>query len=297
MRRPVHLAPSRRRPYLAATVALALAALLVPLATRIGRVGTAGAAGACSTWRVIDGNIPLSWTWEQAHANGTSGIRTTVASGPATVGCARLHDVEDGWRPREQPYPTNRGVMDAHDLYMTGIRDDAIEDDNFMPGTIRDSLLDGVYTFLSEQNQQNHGDWQGTTIGPGEDRFIHLDHVYVRLHRTNPDRGPGRWFKWQPRGVQSHRLEINNSVLAVDSEPRSWDIPPGTVWGDGNLILWLGGGTYPGPRPAGVPVLQGASALAKWDLVRNNWLVARGFPPRPAGDLNPMDDPVTAPGQ
>ena len=296
MRRPAHLAPGRP-PYLAATVALVLAALLVPLAVRAGRLGSAGAAGACGGWRVIDGRIPLSWTWEQSHANGTPGIRTVVASGPATVACARIHDVEDGWRPRETPYPTNQGVMDAHDLYMTGVRDDAIEDDNFMPGTIRDSLFDGVHSFLSEQNQQNHGAWQGVTIGPREDPTIHLDHVYVRLHRTNSDRGPGRWFKWQARGVQSHQLEITDSVLAVDRQPRSWAIPLGTVWRGSNLILWLGGGTYPGPRPAGVAVLQGTPALAKWAQVRNAWLAAHGYPPRPAGDLDPMDDPVTAPAQ
>ena len=184
--------------------------------------------------------------------------------------------------------------MDAHDLYMTGIRDDAIEDDNFMPGMVEDSLFDGVHTFLSEQNQERHGGWRGTSIGPGADPGIHLDRVYVRLSRTNADRGPGRWFKWQPRGLQPHRVETTDSVLAVDRLPVNWKLPEVTIWHGSNFILWLDDGTYPGPRPAGVAVLEGAEARAKWSAVRNQWLVAHGFPPRPAADLDPMDDLVAS---
>jgi hypothetical protein len=107
--RAAHLAPHRL--YLPAAVALVLAALPAPVPARTGRVEPANAAEACRTWRTVDGKVPLSWTWEQAHASGSSGIRTTVSVGPATLACARVHNVEDGWRPGEQPYPTNQGVM------------------------------------------------------------------------------------------------------------------------------------------------------------------------------------------
>jgi hypothetical protein len=296
-RRPAHLAPRpprRRRYHVPAMVALLLAALLAPLFVRTERVQPTGAAGACDSWRLVVGDIPLSWTWQQAHAGGQDGITTKVAAGPASLACARLHNVEDGWNPREHPYPTNKGFMDAHDLYMTGIRDDAIEDDNFMPGTIRDSLFDGVHTFLSEQNQRNGGTWQGATVGSGEDPTIHLTRVYVRLYATNPDRGPGRWFKWQPRGLQPHRLEITDSVFAIGATPASWKIPQAT-WRGTNFILWLAEGNYPGPRPAGVTVLEGAPAQATWAQIRNTWLATHGFSRRPAGDLDPMNDPVAVP--
>lgn len=125
-----------------------------------------------------------------------------------------------------------------------------------MAGTIRDSLFDGVHTFLSEQNQRNGGTWQGTTVGPGEDPTIHLTRVYVRLYATNPDRGLGRWFKWQPRGLQPHRLEVTDSVFAIGETPASWKLPK-TTWRGTNFILWLAEGSYPGPRPAGVTVLEG----------------------------------------
>lgn len=77
---------------------------------------------------------------------------------------ARIHNVEDGWKPRESPTPKdvgaypNTGIMLMRDTYMTGIRDDCIEDDEFMPGDIENSLFDGVWTFLSEQNQTRN-DW------------------------------------------------------------------------------------------------------------------------------------------
>lgn len=139
------------------------------------------------------------------------------------------------------------------------------------------------------------GDWWGITVGPGEDPSIHLTRVYVRLSRTNSDRGPGRWFKWQPRGVQPHRVEITDSVFAVDRAPQSWKLPEAMTWHGTNFILWLGDGIYPGPRPAGVAVLEGAAARAKWSAVRNQWLTAHGFQPLPADDLDPMDDRVTSP--
>ena len=220
---------------------------------------------------------------------------------------ARVHNVEDGWKPRESAatrdvsanYP-NVGTMLMRDVYMTGIRDDAIEDDEFMPGDIQDSLFDGVWCFLSEQNQTGGSP---ATIGAGEDRNIRITRDFVRLSVTNGgETGAGHWFKWQGRGSENHTLVITDSVFAVDSQPRlGWSIlgiPAGTVWQGSNFILWLGApGGYGGPKPPGVTFLEGQGAKDKWNQVRNAWLTAHGYAPRPPDDLNPMDDPVVAPTQ
>ena len=109
---------------------------------------------------------------------------------------ARVHNIKDGWKPHEAAatrdvsatYP-NVGVMAMRNVYMTGIRDDAIEDDEFMPGDIQDSLFDGVWCFLSEQNQTGGNP---STIGPGEDGNIRIPRVTTSACRspTAARRGP-----------------------------------------------------------------------------------------------------------
>jgi len=190
--------------------------------------------------------------------------------------------------------------MLMRNTYMTGIRDDSIEDDDFMPGAIEDSLFDGVHTFLSEQNQSG-----GTpvTIGPNEDRTIYVNRVFVRLYPTNSNGNsePGRWFKWQPRGTTNHDLVITDSVFATHG-PQPGDgwsalnFPDGTTFQGTNYILWLGTpGGYGATVPPDVIFLEGQAAYDKWNQVRNAWLTSHGYDPRPLDDFDPMDDPVVAP--
>jgi hypothetical protein len=251
----------------------------------------------CIFGGVINGHVPLSWSWEEAHDVGGTGDRTYTGR-LVLIDGARVHNVEDGWKPRELPEFGNTGIMHMRNAYMTGIRDDAIENDNFMPGLIEDSLFDGVHTFLSEQNQSGE---TPLTIGPDEDRTIGVSHVYVRLYSTNSDGNgnPGRWFKWQPRGTVNHSLIITDSVFATHGLPESgWsrlNFPPGTTFVGTNYILWLGTpGTYEATIPAGVIFLEGQAAIDKWNQVRNTWLTTHGYSPRPLDDFNPMDDPVVA---
>ena len=251
----------------------------------------------CIYGGVINGHIPLSWSWEEAHDLGGTGDRTYTAR-LVVIDGARIHNVEDGWKPREIPEFSNTGIMQMQNTYMTGIRDDSIENDHFMPGTIEDSLFDGVHTFLSEQNE---GGGEHTTIGPEEDQYIRVNRVYVRLISTNSDGtgDPGRWFKWQPRGTESHKLIITDSVFATHGPPKSgWEplnFPEGTVFEGTNYILWLGEpGEYQATVPPEVTFLEGQDAIDKWNEVRNTWLTEHGYDPRPEDDFDPMDDPVVA---
>jgi len=251
----------------------------------------------CVLGGVIDGHIPLSWTWDQTHTFGGYGDQTFTGH-LVVIDGARVHNVEDGWKPRELPEFGNSGIMQMRNTYMTGIRDDSIENDNFMPGFIEDSLFDGVHTFLSEQNQSGG---TPTTLGPNEDRYIRITRVYVRLYPTNSDGSSGRWFKWQPRGTQSHNLIITDSVFATHGPTLQggWsplNFPAGTTFQGTNYILWLGTpGGYKAIVPPGVIFLEGQAAKDKWNQVRNAWLLTHGYDPRPPDDFNPMDDPVLAP--
>jgi hypothetical protein len=266
----------------------------------------------CVVGGVVDGDIPFSWDWRQVHTFGGAGYTTAVNAGIAYLDNVRVDNVEDGWHPRERPYPTNRGVMHMKRTYMTDIRDDCIEDDHFMPGTIEDSLFDGAFTFLSEQNQ----DSVTNTMGSDEDPYIYLKNVYVRLSQNNAPGSytVGRWFKWQPYGATNHDLDITDSVFAVDRPPTNkkgniqWDpnchFPPRTTFHGTNYILWLGSGAYGGEKPSGVTFLEGQPAKDKWVQVRNDWLASHcypipstsfGYAPHPR-DIGHRGDPVEPPG-
>lgn len=259
----------------------------------------------CILGGVVNGHIPLDWNWTVTHDYGGAGDRL-VFTKQATVDGTRIHNVEDGVKWRERvvsgteivPYLNTAKFM-IRNTYMSGIRDDAVENDDFLSGTVEDSLFDGIWTFMSEQ-LQNPG--PNTTLGTDEDQYINVNRVFVRLYTTNGGEiGGGKWFKWQGDTQPQHKLRITDSVFAVDKQPRSgWSslsIPAGTAWFGTNYILWLGeAGQYGGPKPSGVIFMEGQQARDKWNQVRNAWLSAHGYQPRPADDWNSMDDPVVAPG-
>jgi hypothetical protein len=253
--------------------------------------------GSNIKWRggVIVGSIPQAWSWSKTHHFGGGGFFIHNA-GPVDWRYVRIHNVEDGLKFRETPEYSNTGSWLLQDSYFTAIRDDAIDNDRFEPGTVQDCLFDGVYVFLSEQDE-NVG-WN-TPIGSNEQKTIYVRRVYVRLYGTNAAEGAGKWFKMQG-DVPHHRLEVSDSVFAIGSEPRlGWSmetIPSEVKWvGNNNYILWLGEpGAYGGPKPQEVTFLEGAPARAKWIAVRNRWLIDHGLPAQdlPA-DYNPHDAPVT----
>lgn len=256
---------------------------------------------------VVHGSIPPDWSFSLAHAFGGSAF-LTFSSGLQTVEGARVHNMQDGWRPRETPefkpraYP-NTGRFLMRGCYMTGIRDDCIENDEFMPGTVEDCLFDGVATFLSEQNETLNGvrHLELPTIGPGEDPAIQVTRVLVRLAVTSGEEsGLGTWFKMHGYKSPNHQLVITDSVFATDKESRNgWKVlgfPKTAIFKGTNHLLWLGApGAYGARIPDGVTFLEGQAAKDKWHQMRNAWLVAHGYEPRGAEDWNPMEAPVTAP--
>jgi hypothetical protein len=256
---------------------------------------------------VVGSAIPNEWGWFLSHAFSGAGFYT-VASGLQSIEGARVHNVEDGWHPRETPgfkiraYP-NTGRFLMRGCYMTQIRDDCIENDEFLPGDIEDSLFDGVWTLFSEQNERQSGVMRKvvTTIGPNENPNINLTRVLVRCTSTcGNEPKPGRWFKLIGRESPVHRFTITDCVFAADAEPRSgWrglGFPKDATFRGTNYVLWLGKpGEYHGEIPANIKFLEGQRAKEKWNEVRNQWLVAHGYDPRGPDDWDPRQAPVVAP--
>lgn len=258
---------------------------------------------------VLHGSIPLEWSWSLSHAFGGSGF-LTIASGLQSLEGVRIHNVQDGWRPRETPeflpraYPNN-GRFLMRDCYVTGIRDDCIENDEFLPGTVEDCLIDGTFTFFSEQNEKINGVrfLESPTIASDEDPNIELTRVLVRLAITSGgEPGPGTWFKLHGYDSPNHRMVIKDCVFAVGTKPRAgWkhlNFPKTCTFKGTNYLLWLGEpGVCEAKVPAELTFLEGQAARDKWIELRNAWLTAHGYSTDLPDDWDPMQFPVSAPQQ
>lgn len=256
---------------------------------------------------VMDGKIPLDWSWTVTHAFSGSGFYT-VATGRQIIDGARIHNVQDGWRPREtrafrpRAYP-NTGSFAMRNCYVTGIRDDCIENDEFLPGTIEDCLFDGTFTFYSEQNETINGvrTLELPTIGPNESPDVLVTRTLVRLDVTSGgEPGPGTWFKLHGYQAPNHRIVLTDCAFAASGEPRGgWkhlNFPRTAEFRGTNYLLWLGKtGAFGGKVPQGITLLEGDEARAKWHALRSVWLLSHGYESRAADDLNTMQTPVAAP--
>lgn len=256
---------------------------------------------------VVDGKIPLDWSWSVTHAFSGSAYYT-VATGRQVIDGARIHNVQDGWRPRETPeflpraYP-NTGSFVMCNCYLTGIRDDCVENDEFLPGTIEDCLFDGTFTFYSEQNETINGvrTLKLPTIGPHESPDVFITRTLVRLDVTSGgEPGPGTWFKLHGYEAPNHRVVLTDCAFAVSREPRGgWKLlnfPKTAEFRGTNYLLWLGEtGKFGAKVSPGITLLEGNAARAKWHELRNRWLISHGYEPREANDLDTMKTPVVAP--
>jgi hypothetical protein len=257
---------------------------------------------------VVDAGIPYEWNWFLSHAFGGAGF-TTVATGLHSIEGARIHNVEDGWQPRETPsfklraYPNTARIL-MRGCYMTSIRDDCIENDEFMPGDVENSLFDGVHCFISEQNERQAGLYRPSveTIGPNESRDINLTRMLVRLTVTSGgEKGTGKWFKLLGRDSPVHHFKITDCVFATDAEPRQggWQsqrFPKDATFRGTNYVLWLGApGAFGAQLPPEIKFLEGQAAKDKWHQVRNEWLSAHGYEPRSPNDWDPRKAPVVPP--
>jgi hypothetical protein len=143
-------------------------------------------------------------------------------------------------------------------------------------GVVRDSLWDGCNTGISERPSQGMGEFPQP---PGE--TLTLDHLAMGLEISLHERGPGEstLFKWSD---SANRLVIMCSTFKVDAVslngPEAMEIP-GVIDDSAcpdhpTTLVWLGGGPYPAPVPAGLMV---TSDVSVWDAAVADWKCRHGF--------------------
>lgn len=283
--------------------------------------------GAAVIGGIVEGTQPTTLTWErmkygQAVQEDTD--RWVDAGRPASVdphegqrgnrnqdGDPRMYIKAGGWAVWDGVRIRNThdgiglyrepGVGPAacfiRNCWLQGIRDDAIENDDWQDVHVLDTLVEGTYTFLSgQQSSSGHTDvGQSITV---EDSVVRLLPMPGGFEARSTDVVHGSLYKTRP---ESPALVMRNVVIASerfrDPIGRSALLPTrqGQIEDryENVTLVWLGQGPYPGNVPAGCTV---STDPAVYDAAVADWKARHGVGERGDVDMRRMLAPVPAAG-
>ncbi len=230
--------------------------------------------GSKLCWRggQIIGQLPPSTPWATMHDS--YGMNVHGAS--FQLENLRIFDMGDGVTMDLQGDVT----WTWRDVYAKYMRDDCIENDFLNNATIENSFFDGCYSGFSARAYTTvlDGSSNVVTVRNSLFRMQTMDLGYIRP-------GHGGFWKW---GSNSPRIDLYNTVFLTDARSIENDVimpPPDKLRNcSGNVMIWLGSGTFPEPVPSCFTLLTGAAGLAYWSNAVARWKAAH---PAPWADIGP----------
>lgn len=239
----------------------------------------------------INGTVSQTGAWEDVYVN-SAAVRVNSAH----------NFVIDDWtitKPWDGIRVGGTGTFLIEDTYVGYSRDDAVEDDDVIGGTIRDSLFDHVFSGVSlgdgdVDGSDNTVTMDGMLLGMGE---------YLRKGEMTHG-SPFKLDKGTGADDIVPSLRFIDCVVAItdvdhnglERVQRAWDK---TVESHGNYYLNLSDtplpADYPMP-PAGWTVLQGQAARDYWANAKAAWHAAHdGTDPLPSSPTVPTDPLPSSP--
>jgi RTX calcium-binding nonapeptide repeat (4 copies) len=242
----------------------------------------------------ITGEVSQTGDWESTYIN-SAALRVNSANS----------FVIDDWtitQPWDGIRPGGTGTFVIEDTYIANSRDDAVENDDAIGGTIRDSLFDNVFSGVS----LGDGDVDGS------DNTVTMDGMLLGMkeYLYKGEMTHGSPFKLD-KGTGSADvvpdIKFINNVVAIEDVShigmerlqRAWDK---TVESTGNYYLNLSDTPLPSdyPKPGeGWTILQGQAAREYWDKAHAAWVDNHdGTPaatPAPTPESTPAPEPTPLP--
>lgn len=212
----------------------------------------------------INGEVPLDMDWEDAYVNSAAVL---VRDGEDVV----IQDwvITRAWDGIRLNFESDGFLID--NVWMSEIRDDAIENDDGSGGTISNSLFDGIFAGISLADEGTPAD--------AVDKVVTIDGVLLRME---PYLYKGEVTHFSPLKIEdsSPRLEITNSVFAVDSPDHRGLDRQEIGWekidvSENNYFLNLSDEPFPSDYPLpgeGWTILQGQEARDYWESVKSDWI-------------------------
>jgi hypothetical protein len=220
------------------------------------------------TWVVggiINGEVPQESDWKPTYCNSAAVIFKRAPS--STVDGLRITSAWDAIRA-----DSTSPDLTVKNNWISNVRDDAVENDFFLPLVFEDNLVDGAFQGISVHSGGDISTDNGATIQ------VYGSVIRIREYLYKGRQQYGALFKNEDSSPTS---VIHNTVIAVDYNggstfrqywERSWSKMEEC---SNNLFLWLSDqpvpATVPLP-PACFTVLTGAEAHAEWARAKQNWI-------------------------
>ena len=213
----------------------------------------------------IVGQVPLDLDWVDAYVNSAAVYARDVAN-------ILIQDwtISQAWDAiRISGSGSNTFTID--NVWLKNVRDDGIENDNGLSGTVSNSLFDGVFVGISLADS-------GT--GNQTAQVVTVDHVLIRMESFMYKGEITHQSIFKVDAGVSPSLSIHDSIFAIEdvnhhgqgSLAIAWD---SVLSSSNNYFLNLSDvplpADYPKP-PAGFTILQGAAARAYWESARTTWI-------------------------
>ncbi len=238
-------------------------------------INLGGGPGVLWTGGLVLGQWSRTLTWTEMHDLNNAAI--VFENATLTVDGLRIDNVTDGVRPQDASTFTVRNVR------MSYVRDDCVENDHVMGGLVDDSLLDGCYNAFSARPSQaiiDSGFSGATYTWTIQNTLVRLQPMPGPNSATADGLGHGGFFKWHkwddPANSISPKLALHNNIFLAervgDVGGDRMGVPPGQVVScSNNVVVWLGGGAFPGTLPG--PCFTVTTNRGVWDNALASWTV------------------------
>ena len=217
------------------------------------------------TGGVINGQVSLTLDWRDAYVNSAA-----VFAGDVVEVMIQDWTISRAWDAiRFSGSASNTFTVD--NVWLTDVRDDGIENDNGMSGTVSNSLFDGVFVGISLADSDT---------GNQTANLVTVDNVLIRMERYQYNGEFTHQSIFKVEAGISPGLSIHNSVFAIEDVNHRGTSRLEIAWNSvvsasNNYFLNLSDTPlprdYPKP-PAGFTILQGAEARAYWESARTDWI-------------------------
>ena len=246
----------------------------------------------------IWGEVSQTAEWSSTYNHMATGFRVSDSAN-VTIRNVRIDGTWDGIRfiPDETLKVANgssNGWL-IEDVWMSNIRDDAIENDFAHTGTLRDSLLDGVFSAFGTVNDQSaHG-----VLTVDDSIIVMKDYLKdgVMVH--------GSPFKFNTEHPENNPdLQIFNSIIAVQDPTHNGMSRLKEAWANltessGNYYLNLSDTPFPANYPLppkGFTILQGQEARDFLAQEKAKWHAEHGGADAPSQPIPaPSPEPTAKP--
>jgi Ca2+-binding RTX toxin-like protein len=241
----------------------------------------------------ITGEVSQTGDWESTYIN-SAALRVNSANS----------FVIDDWtitKPWDAIRVGGTGTFVIDDTYVANSRDDAVEDDDVISGTIRDSLFDDVFSGVSLGDGDVDGSGNVVTM---DGMLLGMKEYLYKGEMTHGS--PFKLDKGTGADDVVPDLKFFNNVVAItdvshigmERLQRAWDK---TVEASGNVYLNLSDTPLPSdyPKPGeGWTILQGQAAREYWDKAKAAWHAnhdGTSAPTEPTPTPTPEPTPTPAP--